>query len=56
MEYRVTAVNGNGEGPPSRIINTDPASWRNWEPQPGEPFRRTNVRSGSNSASDYYPR
>jgi len=55
MEYRLTAVNGNGEGPPSRIVDSDPACWRNWEPQPGEPFRRTNVRSGSNGASDYYP-
>jgi hypothetical protein len=56
MEYRLTAVNGNGEGPPSRIVDTDPASWRSWDPQPGEPFRRSNVRSGARSAADYYPR
>jgi len=40
IEYYVSAVNGNGEGPRSRSANTDPASWRNWDPKPGEPFRR----------------
>ena len=40
MEYVVTASNGNGEGPRSRIADTDPASWRNWDPKPGEAFRR----------------
>jgi hypothetical protein len=56
MEYRVTAVNGNDEGPPSRIVDNDPASRRNWDPQPSEPFRRTNVRSTAKGAADYYPR
>lgn len=41
IEYCVTSVNGNGEGPRSRIENTDPGSWRNWDPMPGEPLRRT---------------
>ena len=40
VEYCVAAVNGNGEGAKSRIAGTDPASWRNWDPKPGEPFRR----------------
>jgi hypothetical protein len=40
IEYCVTAVNGNGEGARSRIVDTNPASWRNWDPRPGEPFRR----------------
>ena len=39
-EYVVTAVNGNGEGAKSFMADTDPASWRNWDPMPGEPFRR----------------
>jgi hypothetical protein len=41
IEYTVTAVNGNGESTHSRIADTDPGSWRNWDPMPGEPFRRT---------------
>jgi hypothetical protein len=40
-EYQVKAVNGNGEGPGSRIAVSDPSSWRNFDPRPGEPFRRT---------------
>jgi len=40
IEYCVTAVNGNGEGARSRTADTNPASWRNWDPKPGEPFRR----------------
>jgi hypothetical protein len=40
MEYAVTSVNGNGEGARSRTADSDPASWRNWDPKPGEPFRR----------------
>jgi hypothetical protein len=38
-EYVVSAVNGNGESKPSLISDTDPASWRNWEPVPNERFR-----------------
>jgi hypothetical protein len=44
-EYAVTSANPNGEGPRSRICDTDPASWRNWDPRPDEPFRRANVAS-----------
>jgi hypothetical protein len=40
VEYAVTASNGNGESVHSRIADTDPASWRNWDPKPGERFRR----------------
>jgi len=39
-EYCVTAVNGNGEGACSRIADSNASSWRNWDPKPGEPFRR----------------
>ncbi|MFW6308979.1 MAG: fibronectin type III domain-containing protein, partial [bacterium] len=39
-EYAVSAVNGNGEGEKSTPIDTDPTSWVNWDPRPGEPFRR----------------
>jgi hypothetical protein len=40
VEYCVSCVNGNGEGARSRTADTDPGSWRNWDPMPGEPFRR----------------
>lgn len=40
VQYYVTASNGNGEGARSRIADANPASWRNWDPKPGEPFRR----------------
>ncbi|MDR3698175.1 MAG: hypothetical protein P4L56_00990 [Candidatus Sulfopaludibacter sp.] len=40
VQYAVTCVNGNGEGARSRTADSDPASWRNWDPKPGEPFRR----------------
>lgn len=61
IEYCVSAVNGNGEGPRSRVTNSDPASWRNWDPRPGEPFRRVyNYSVGSKPGKDarprYYPR
>lgn len=39
-EYCVSAANENGEGPKSRPADTNPASWRNWDPRPGEAFRR----------------
>jgi hypothetical protein len=48
IEYCVAAVSGNGEGARSRTADTNPASWRNWDPKPGEPFRRTYFdRTGS---------
>ena len=60
VEYRVTAVSGNGEGAHSRIANSDPSSWRNWDPRPGEKFRRvTSFRADTaNTAANpdfYYP-
>jgi hypothetical protein len=58
-EYHVTAVSHIGESAPSRTANTDPASWRNWDPTPGEPFRRTVTRTGTGVPTDgigrYYP-
>ncbi len=50
VEYCISSVNANGEGPQSRIENTDPGSWRNWDPMPGEHFRRV-FRDMSPSAS-----
>jgi hypothetical protein len=45
----------------SCIADTDPGSWRNWDPKPGEPFRRTyfNGFPGPGMLAgwpDYYPR
>jgi len=40
FDYAVSSVNGNGEGPISSAADTDPASWRNWDQKPREPFRR----------------
>ena len=39
-EYVVAAANDTGESPMSRFVDTDPGSWLNWDPKPGEPFRR----------------
>ena len=39
-EYYVTTLSHNGESKPSRQADTNPASWRNWNPTDGEPFRR----------------
>jgi hypothetical protein len=63
IEYYVTAVNGNGESARSRIADTNPGSWLNWDPKPGETFRR-DFDDDSPSASikvktqwpHYYPR
>lgn len=40
IEYCVSCANANGEGARSRAADTNPASWRNWDPMPGEGFRR----------------
>ena len=56
FQYRVTSVSGNGEGRPSRFVDTNPGSWTNWDPMPGEPFRRDNVRNAKSTSGDYYPR
>jgi len=60
IEYCIAAVNGNGEGAKSRIVDTDPASWRNWDPMPGEAFRRVEGFTPDTPASSspwarYYP-
>jgi hypothetical protein len=60
IEYYVAAVNGNGEGAKSRKVDTDPGSWRNWDPMPGEPFRRVEGFAPDTPASSspwarYYP-
>lgn len=57
-EYAVAAVNGNGESQPSVAISTDPARWLNWDPKPGEAFRRrvsTRDAPYDESQSSYYP-
>lgn len=57
MEYCVTAVNGNGEGASSRMADTNPDSWRNWDPRPEEPFRRVySFPPDASGASDSFPR
>jgi hypothetical protein len=40
FEYAIAAVNGNGEGARSHVVTSDPSSWTNFDPKPGEPFRR----------------
>ena len=60
ISYCVTALNGNGESIRSHLADTDPASWRNWDPKPGEPFRRvTSFEAGSplekSKWARYYP-
>jgi hypothetical protein len=60
LEYCVSTANANGEGPKSRIVDTDPGSWRNWDPKVGEPFRRSNVASifghpPNDGGGYYYP-
>lgn len=58
-EYYVTAVNSVGEGKPSRSVDTDPESWRNWNPTGDEPFRRSVERTEGPLPNDgggrYYP-
>ena len=39
-EYAVSAVSGNGESTRCRAVDTDPTSWLNWDPKPGEGYRR----------------
>lgn len=60
VEYYVTAVNDIGESVRSFGADTDPASWRNWDPKPGERFRRVTSFAADSppSASEwsrYYP-
>jgi hypothetical protein len=56
----VTAVNGNGESDKCAWIDTDPDSWLNFDPVPGEPFRRVASKWGGNDNTGdktdlYYP-
>ena len=39
-EYSVSAVNGNGEGAKSPTTDTEPSSWRNWNPDTDLTFKR----------------
>ena len=39
-EFAVSAVDGVGESGKSLIANTDPASWRNWNPAPPPHYKR----------------
>lgn len=63
-EYAIAAVNGNGEGERSAPVGTDPTSWINWDPKPGERFRRRYTYNTSNylnlgkeeEIQRYYPR
>jgi hypothetical protein len=60
IEYYVTAVNTNGESKESQVVDTNPGSWRNWNPVQDEPFRRAIVAGRYGSApndglGDYYP-
>ena len=57
IEYCVTALNGNGESTRSHPADTDPASWRNWDPMPGERFRRvTSFATDSPPSTSEWPR
>jgi hypothetical protein len=57
VEYCISAANGNGESVKSASGDTDPASWRNWDPMPGEPFRRvTGFAPDSPPSSSEWPR
>ncbi len=57
IEYCVTALNGNGESTRSYPADTDPASWRNWDPMPGERFRRvTSFAIDSPPSASEWPR
>ena len=61
-EYTVTAINGNGESELSNMVNNNPSGWMNFNPMPGEPFRRSvNLYDGSRDNSGnpvdlYYPK
>ena len=58
-KYYVTSVDHNGESRPSRTADTDPASWRNFNPTADERFRRTVERTRGELPNDgggrYYP-
>jgi hypothetical protein len=45
-EYAITAVNDNGESKESATVDTDPSSWRNWDPTNWERFKYEYVNLG----------
>ena len=60
VEYLVAAVNGIGEGVGSSPADTDPSSWRNWDPRPHESFRRVtsfppDAAGSGGGEQHYYP-
>jgi len=60
-EYTVQSVNGNGESAICSSVDTDPDSWLNFDPKPGEKFRRTTsswseADNMSGGVGMYYPR
>ena len=56
-EYAIATANGNGESVMSRTVNTDPTSWLNWDPRPGERFRRVySYEPDSPASSSQFPR
>lgn len=54
-EYAVSALNKNGESSLSFPVSTNPGSWLQWNPKPGEAFRRTNSQ-GTDIEEVYYPK
>ena len=60
-EYAVSAFNGNGESNTCIPINNDPENWLNFDPLPGERFRRSSNRlngiidAAGNGVNEYYP-
>ena len=60
FEYVVAAIDGNGESACCHPIDNDPDSWLNFNPVPGEPFRRVGSRfrgtdNMGNKVEMYYP-
>ena len=53
-EYVVSAVNGNGEGEKSTVSDNDPNRFLNWQPVPGEGFRR-DIENHENGFSEFNP-
>jgi hypothetical protein len=59
-EYAVSAVNGNGGSLLSGTVDNDPGSWLNFDPVPGERFRRleskwNGVDNSGEKTEMYYP-
>jgi hypothetical protein len=59
-EYAVSAINGNGQSRLSHAVTTDPENIINFDPKPGEPFRRSvTIDYGRDNdgitVSPYYP-